>query len=65
EELGRIMGELEFAEIELESMILNGKNDKANRCLRESIAEIKHALSDVSDALFEVSTSPYDGDDFA
>ena len=44
-------------------MILNGKNEKANRYLRAAALEIRHALSDLSDALFELTTSPEDIDD--
>ena len=33
------------------------KNEKANRYLREAAEEIKHALSDLSDAVFEITTS--------
>ena len=62
EDLGSIMGELEMAEIVLEGMILNGKNHKANRYLQEAMAEIRHTLSDMSDAEFEITTSPYEGD---
>lgn len=62
QDLGRIMGEHEAAEIELETMSLNGKNHKANRYLQEAMAEIRHALSDMSDAEFEITTSPYEGE---
>jgi len=40
----------------LETMILNGKNEKANRYLREAALEIRYALSDLSN-------SPEDIDD--
>ena len=63
EDLGQLMGDLEFGESLLETMILNGKNEKANRYLREAALEIRHALSDLSDALFELTTSPEDIDD--
>ena len=64
EDLGELMGDLEFGESLLETMILNGSNEKANRYLREAALEIRHALSDLSDALFEITTSPEDiGDD--
>ena len=63
EDLGQLMGDLEFGESLLETMILNGKNEKANRYLREAVLEIRHALSDLSDALFELTTSPEDIDD--
>ena len=63
EDLGHLMGDLEFGESLLETMILNGKNEKANRYLREATLEIRHALSNLSDALFEITTTPEDIDD--
>ena len=63
EGLGQLMGDLEFGQSMLETMILNGKNEKANRYLREAALEIRHALSDLSDALFEITTTPEDIDD--
>ena len=63
EDLGQLMGDLEFGESLLETMILNGKNEKANSYLRQAALEIRHALSDLSDALFELTTSPEDIDD--
>ena len=63
EDLGHLMGDLEFGESVLETMILSGKNEKANRYLREAALEIRHALSDLSDALFEITTSPEDIED--
>ncbi len=65
EDLGHLMGDLEFGESLLETMILNGKNEKANRYLREAALEISHALSDLSDALFEITTTLEDTDDDA
>ena len=59
EDLGHLMG----GESLLETMILNGKNEKANRYLREAALEIRHALSNLSDALFEITTSLEDIDD--
>ena len=63
EDLGHLMGELDFGESLLETMILNGKNEEANRYLREAALEIRHALSNLSDALFEITTSPEEIDD--
>ncbi len=57
DDLGGMMGELEFDLSLIEMMILNGKNEKANRCLREAATEIRHALSDLSDAEFDICTS--------
>ena len=57
DDLGGMMGELEFDVSLLETMILNGKNEKANRYLREAATEIRHALSDLSDAEFDICTS--------
>ena len=41
EDLGHLMGDLEFGESLLETMILNRKNEKANRYLREAALEIR------------------------
>lgn len=57
EELGEIMGTLDAYETELECMILNGKNKKANHYLDEASAKIKQASSYLSEAIFELSTS--------
>ena len=64
EELGNLMADLEFGEFLIETMILNEKNQRANQYLREAALELRHALSDLSDALFEITTSPeeIDGD---
>ena len=58
EDLGTLMGDLEFARSLIEMMILNGENQKVNRYLKEADQEIAHALSDLSDALFEATTEP-------
>lgn len=58
EDLGSIAGELEADAAILESIILNGGNEKANMHLRESIEAINHALACMSDALFEITTFP-------
>ena len=65
DDLPGVMGDLEIGIEVLETMILNGENPKANGYLREAIQGMKMALSDISDAEFEVSTTlPYDhGDD--
>ena len=62
EELGDLMADLEFGKSVIETMILNGKNQRANQYLREAALELRHALSDLSDALFEITTSPEDID---
>ncbi|MDO5133986.1 MAG: hypothetical protein Q4D81_13555 [Eubacteriales bacterium] len=62
EELGNLMADLEFGKSLIETMILNGKNQRANQYLREAALELRHALSDLSDALFEITTSPEDID---
>ena len=63
EGIGSIMGTLEAYEAEIESMILNGKNSAANRYLSEAVEEIRHALSDMSDALFDITTGPFEDTD--
>lgn len=60
EDLGSIMGELEVNVEVIEMMIRNGRCESGNRYLREATIELRHALSDLSDALFEISTSPAD-----
>ena len=62
-ELGQVMGDLDFSQTLLETMVLNGRSEKANRYLQEASLEIRHALSDLSDALFEITTSPADMDE--
>ena len=62
EELGDLMADLEFGKSMIETMIQNGKNQRANQYLREAALELRHALSDLSDALFEITTSPEDID---
>ena len=62
-DIGSIMGTLEAYEMEIESMMLNGKNGRANRHLNEATEEIRCAISDLSDALFEITTQPSDGTD--
>lgn len=57
DDLGGMMGELEINLSLIEMMILNGKNEKANRYLREAATEIRHALSDLSDTEFDICTS--------
>lgn len=57
EDLGGMMGELEFDVSLLETMILNGKNEKANRYLKAAAEALRHALSDLSDAEFDIFTS--------
>ena len=57
DELTGIIGELEFNTDLLENIVANGKNDKANRYIRNAVEELRHALSDLSDADFETSTS--------
>ena len=56
EDLGTLMRNLEFARSLIEMMILNGNSQKVNRYLNEADLEIAHALSDLSDALFEATT---------
>ena len=57
DELTGIIGELEFNTDLLENIMNNGQNAKANRYIRNAVEELRHALSDLSDAEFETSTS--------
>ncbi|WP_156885040.1 hypothetical protein [Oribacterium sp. NK2B42] len=52
------MGELEADVAIMETVMINGKNEYANRKLNDAIQEIRHALSDLSDAMFDVTTGP-------
>ena len=65
EDIEMIMGDLEFAESVIETILLNRKNMKACRYLQEAGIEIRHALSDLSDALFEITTSPLDEEEMS
>ena len=42
----------------LETIILNGKNEDVNKYLERAIPEMRKALSYMSDAEFELFTSP-------
>ena len=56
-EIYQVKGDLEFGVAVLETVLLNGKNEIANRYLKSALLEIRHALSDLSDAEFEISTT--------
>ncbi len=43
--------------------MLNGKNGRANRHLSKAVEEIRCALSDMTDALFDITTGPLDDTD--
>ena len=57
-DISQIMGELEADVAIMETVMINGKNEYANRKLNDAIQEIRHALSDLSDAMFDVTTEP-------
>lgn len=57
DDIGTMMGDLEYHLTLLDMMIQNGQNGKANRYLKEVADEIRHALSDISDAEFDITTS--------
>lgn len=54
-----IQTDIEF----LELMLLNGHNEKANRYIREAIPYLKRAAAILSDAEFEITTSPREDDE--
>ena len=62
-EIYQVKGDLEFGVAVLETVLLNGKNDIANRYLKSALQEIRQALSDLSDAEFEISTTPDEDED--
>lgn len=47
DEIYQVKGDLEFSEAVLETVLLNGKNEIANRYLKSALQEIRHALSDL------------------
>ena len=53
-----IKTELEAKVYLLETIILNGKNEDVNKYLERAIPEMRKALSYMSDAEFELFTSP-------
>lgn len=55
-DISQIMGELEADVAIMETVMINGKNEYANRKLNDAIQEIRHALSDLPDAMFDVTT---------
>lgn len=57
-DISQIMGELEADVAIMETVMINGKNEYANRKLNDAIQEIRHALSDLSDAMSDVTTGP-------
>ncbi len=63
DDLAGVMSDLAVGVEILETMILNGGNGKANRYLENAIQEMKSALSDMSDAEFEITTSPVEFDE--
>ena len=63
DEIYQVKGDLEFGVAVLETVLLNGKNEIANRYLKSALLEIRHALSDLSDAEFEISTAPDEDED--
>lgn len=63
DDLNGIMGELEADVAIIETVILNGRNEKANIYLGEAMIAINRALASMSDAVFEITTSPTYFDD--
>ena len=62
-DLGSVMGALEADADEISMMVLNGSNDAANRYLKEAEGNVRRALVHLSDALFEITTTPMDTSD--
>ena len=57
DDIGQIMGEIDADISILGLMADNGRNQKANMYIRESIEPLQRALAALSDALFEITTS--------
>lgn len=60
ENLPSTISDIEFAVELLEVMIQNGHHKRANRYLTDAVIELKRALSDLSDAEFNVFISSDD-----
>ena len=58
DEFFEVKRDLEIGVDLIENIILNGKNDNANKYLKQALPEMKKALSYMSDAEFELYTSP-------
>lgn len=58
DEFFEVKRDLEIGVDLIENIILNGKNDNANKYLKQALPEMKKALSYMSDAEFELCTSP-------
>ena len=59
DDLPGVMSDLEIGKEILDTMILNGENPKVNGYLQEAICEMKRALSYMSDAEFEITTTSH------
>ena len=58
EDFFKVKSDLEIGVDIIEQIILNGKNDDANKYLKRALPEMRRALSYMSDAEFELYTSP-------
>lgn len=58
EDFFKVKNDLEIDVDIIEHIILNGKNDDANKYLKRALPEMRIALSYMSDAEFELYTSP-------
>lgn len=58
DEFFEVKRDLEIGVDLIENIILNGKNDNANKYLKQALPEMKKALYYMSDAEFELCTSP-------
>ena len=56
EEFFELKSNVETGLLMIESVLLNGKNEKANRYIETAIPELRRALSYMSDAEFELYT---------
>ena len=61
EEFFELKSNVETGLLMIETILLNGKNEKANRYIEMAIPELRRALSYMSDAEFELHTWGPDG----
>jgi len=60
DEFVKVKRDLDIGLDMLELVLLNGKNEDVNKYIRRAMPELRRALSDMSDAEFELYTSPSD-----
>jgi hypothetical protein len=60
DDLWQVKADIESGSTIVETIICNEKNERVVRYLQGALAEMRRALSYMSDAEFEITTSPID-----